>query len=220
MELFKTNHLIVEDKDIRGVTISLMRHRLFWGNEEYERPVNITDAFGKQSAIRAVPVKMKGTDVKRVGLVIDADSDLPATWSAVSNLCRKIGGNPPDICPAEGLVLVIGDQRFGVWIMPNNKLPGMVETMCYDLVPDSAQALWKFAVECAETARTKYAAPFASHYTPKAHLHTWLAWQSRPGERIGIAIKNNALGHKSEDANAFFSWFLDLFELHAWPKAV
>ncbi len=45
----------------------------------------------------------------------------------------------------------------------------------------------------------------------KAVLHTWLAWQERPGVPYGLAIKARYFGHDSPAARAFVEWFRRVF---------
>lgn len=213
MALPNPNRMLVEDTDIKGVVIALMKQRLHWGTKESDWPVAVKGAAGKDNVFRDLPVEIKGSEVKRVGIVVDADSDFSATWIRVSHLFKKLGGDLPAICPKGGLILNIGNQRLGVWIMPNNAAPGMVEHFCHDLVPSHAKPLWNFALRCVNVAKSRHGAPFLANYKSKAHIHTWLAWQSAPGERMGEAITRNVLEHGSDDAEAFVRWFIELFQL-------
>lgn len=43
------------------------------------------------------------------------------------------------------------------------------------------------------------------------HLHTWLAWQERPGIPFGTALEAQVFRHDTEDALRFISWFNRLF---------
>jgi Protein of unknown function (DUF3226) len=215
MEAPNPNRLVVEDTDLQGVVIGIMMHHIQWGGSKDEWPVYVQGKTGKSNVFkhREFAVEMKSSGTRRVGIVVDADSDLDATWNQVADFCRRLGGNPPTVCPKEGLITELRGQRFGAWIMPNNQMQGMVEHFCHDLVPGHAEALWKFALKCAKKARACYNAPFPEHYLPKAQIHTWLAWQETPGERMGAAITANVLGHDSDAAMAFVRWFVELFEL-------
>lgn len=209
--------LVVEDTDLQGVVIGLMMHYVEWGKTEEEWPVFVRGKKGKSNVFKPkeLKVEMKASGVKRIGIVVDANSDLKATWDQVSQFCKQLGGNPPRDCPKEGLIVPIADQIFGAWIMPNNQMEGMVENLCHGLVPASAEELWKFALNCAETAKNEKNAPFSPDHLAKAHIHTWLAWQKNPGERLGVAITGGTLEHVSDDAKAFVKWFMTLYELVA-----
>ncbi len=172
MVLPNPNRMLVEDTDIQGVVIALMKQRLHWGTNESDWPVSVKGKTGKDNVFRDFPVEIKGSEVKRVGIVIDADSDFSVTWNRVSNLFRRLSDGLPPSCPKEGLILNIGNQRIGAWIMPNNAVPGMVEHFCHDLVPSAAKPLWNFALQCVDTAKSSHDAPFPDHYKAKAHIHT------------------------------------------------
>ena len=206
------NRLVVEDTDLHGVVTGIMPHYVKWGKSEAEWPVLVSRKEGKEAVLGELPVEIKGTGVRRLGIVIDADNDLPGTWDKVAAFCKRLGATPPKVCPKDGLVIQIGNQTFGAWIMPNNELAGMVEHFCHELVPAASEELWKFAEECAKTAKAK-GAQFPNHYLPKAHIHTWLAWQETPGERMGAAITGKALSHDSETAKKFVTWMCKLYDL-------
>jgi len=206
------NRLVVEDTDILGVVIGLMKHHVKWGMTDAEWPVYVSKKLGKDSVFGELPVEFKGSGVRRLGIVVDADNDLDGTWAQVAAFCKNLGAPVPKKCPKSGLIVPIGEQVFGAWIMPNNELSGMVEHFCHELVPDDGEVLWKFAEECAKESRTK-GAKFPNIYMPKAHIHTWLAWQETPGERMGAAITGRTLGHESDSAKMFVKWFCDLYGL-------
>jgi hypothetical protein len=212
------NRLVVEDTDIHGVVVGIMKHHIEWGAAPAEWPVFVAKKMGKDSVFRELPVEIKGSGTQRLGIVVDADDDLAGTWNRVAAFCKKMGVAVQKKCPKEGLIVKIGDQTFGAWIMPNNEFAGMVENFCHELVPAGSEDLWKFAEECAKEAKKK-GAKFSDQYLPKAHIHTWLAWQATPGERMGAAITGAALGHESESAKAFVKWFCDLYGLNLKVKA-
>lgn len=212
----RPNLLVVEDTDLQGVVIGLMKHYVKpWGSHRDEWPVYIKGRQGKSAVFKPkeLMVEMKGSGIQTVGIVVDADTDAKSTWAQVRGFCQALGGTPPEACPKTGFITSLPTQRFGAWIMPNNELNGMVEDFCHLLVPEQAKELWGFAGECAKNAKKKYGAPFSDAHYPKAHIHTWLAWQETPGERMGAAITSETLHHSSDEAQAFVKWFCDLFQL-------
>jgi hypothetical protein len=206
--------LLVEDMDTKGAIIGLMGHHIKWGDNEDEWPVFI-DSLGSSSKVlnkSILNVRLKQSDLNTLGLIVDADSDFDSRWNTVRDICSSLGGAPPETFPERGLILnIIGSVRFGVWIMPNNKSSGMVETFCHNLVPDHAKPSWSFARECVEEARKK-GAPYKDAHLDKSHIHTWLAWQDPPGERIGIAFTKGFLDPKATIATQFVHWFRELFQ--------
>ena len=209
------NHLLVEDQDTCGAVIGLMRQHIGGPDSLDEGPAFI-EVRGSSGAVlnkKFLSVKMKESGLASLGLIVDADTDFLARWDTVKDVCRHLGGIPPEICPEDGLILDIGGRKLGVWIMPDNKSQGMLENFCHTLVPPEAKPLWEFARKCVDKAGTKKAPFNKEFHTDKAHIHTWLAWQDPPGERMGVAITKKILLHGSDSAQFFVCWFKTLFDI-------
>jgi hypothetical protein len=115
--------------------------------------------------------------------------------------------------PETGLILCDNNGvRFGAWIMPDNKSGGMVETFCRCMVPTAAEPLWQFA-ETSFRESQNHGASWRDVHMEKVHIHTWLAWQDPPGERMGAAITKRILDHTAAACQPFVQWFRDLYQL-------
>jgi hypothetical protein len=193
-----------------------MKNYVQWGNKTEDWPVLIKGEKGKNEAFKSLDVEKKGSELKILGIVIDADDSAQATWDKVAGYCRKYGVEPPAICPKSGYITPLDSIKFGAWVMPNNELEGMLEHFCHELVPPEAEVLWAYAEEAAREAKNK-GAVFSDLHMPKAHIRTWLAWQETPGIQMGSAISGKMLRHQSASADSFVQWFLDLFELTPKP---
>jgi hypothetical protein len=88
----------------------------------------------------------------------------------------------------------------------------MIETFCKFLIPDEAATIWQYALSVAGTAKQQ-GAPFREVHTEKANIHTWLAWQDPPGERMGSAITKKILDPNAPYAAPFSAWFKRLYEV-------
>ncbi len=77
--------------------------------------------------------------------------------------------------------------RIGVWLMPNNQLNGRIEDFIRFLIPanDELLPLAKKNVDNLISSRKNR---FIDSHRSKAIIHTWLAWQERPGIQLGAAI--------------------------------
>lgn len=95
--------------------------------------------------------------------------------------------------------------------MPDNQRSGALEEFLGDLV-DADDTLLPLA-ETSVTAARERGASFGQAQTRKAVLHTWLAWQERPGVPYGTAITAGFFGHDSPAALAFVEWFRRLFRV-------
>ncbi|MHB1287440.1 MAG: DUF3226 domain-containing protein [Leptospirales bacterium] len=216
----------MEDEDTKGAVSGLMKHHIEWGNSDNGWTVFI-DKMGSCNEVlkkENLNLRFKQSGIANLGLIIDADSDFTSRWDTVKEICSHYGGNPPEAFPESGLILTLDSirfqaltsamtpVRFGVWIMPDNKSQGMIETFCHALVPDDAKPLWSFARDCVKGAQSQ-GAPFKDIHFDKSHIHTWLAWQDPPGERMGIAFTKKFLDHESPSAMNFVNWFRNLFQV-------
>jgi hypothetical protein len=211
------NHLLVEDHDTQGAVIALMRHHINWPaglENEFNWPAKIEVRRSRDEVLNKAELatKLKESGLQILGFIVDADDDFGGRWDQVKDACRHLGGQPPVNCPPEGLVLDIESKRLGVWIMPDNASGGMLENFCHTLVPDSAKTLWDFARQCTDAARAQ-GATYKDVHVDKAHIHTWLAWQDSPGERMGNAITKKLLTHGADSALRFVSWFRNLYRV-------
>ena len=79
-----------------------------------------------------------------------------------------------------------GKPIVGIWLMPDNQIPGMLENFLSFLVPLN-DPLWSFAEDVLEQV-IKQDCRFPEVHKIKARVHTWLAWQKEPGKPLGQAI--------------------------------
>lgn len=206
------NQMIVEDEDIKGVVIGTMRHYLGgWSTKPEEWPIHIVVGNSADEVLKenGLVAGLQATGVKVLGIIVDANDKFRPRWERIRDFCRRNGGRAPDTCPEDGLVIdgVLG-RRFGAWIMPNNKDGGMLENFCLELIFNNA--LWYYAQSTADNAK-QFRAPYSDSHRHKAHIHTWLAWQDPPGERMGSAITKKILRPERGQAKIFAEWFRKLY---------
>ena len=215
--------LLVEDTDTKGIVIHLMKYHIAWGHNENEWPVCIKSMNSRNEVLDKKNLKntLKQSGITHCGLIVDSDNDFDSCLKKVKDTCSYLNINIPEKFTEEGLILNIDSPsanknninpvQFGIWIMPDNKSTGMIETFCKTLVPDPTDALWHFAQDCTKKAQEK-GAQYKNVHLDKAYIHTWLSWQDPPGERMGIAITKKLLNHNSQIAGKFVDWFKRLFE--------
>jgi len=173
------------------------------------------DDGGIDALLGTLPTQLKANDLERLGIVVDADTDLDARWAAVRNILLQAGGVDIPAAPDPGGTIVTIERpdrtlRVGVWIMPDNVIRGMLEDFVTCLVPAN-DTLWPRAVNCVvqipESERR-----FSPAHQAKAHIHTWLAWQEEPGRPMGQAITKRYLDAEAESAQRFIAWIRRLFD--------
>ncbi|HKI35834.1 MAG TPA: DUF3226 domain-containing protein [Gemmataceae bacterium] len=150
---------------------------------------------GKQNLSRYVRELRNRPGYERVvalGLTRDADTDCTAAFDHVRG---ALTGNQ---FPAPGPLrrILDGTPRIGVFILPGNSRPGMLEDLCMDSVDgDPALACLTTYFECVLRAAGRQPGNQA-----KARVHAWLASQTEPDRRLGEAA---AKGYWPWDNSAF-----------------
>ena len=160
-----------------------------------------------------IEAELRASELEALGIVVDANGDADSRWNEIRNRCGAEFEQLPARIPADGLVCTHAEgARFGVWIMPNNRMSGMLEEFLIGLIPLDSQELLNFAKSCVASAREK-GARFKDSQTRKAELHTWLAWQDEPGRQLHQAVNYRILDATSPNSAPFASWFRRLFDM-------
>ena len=199
--------LLVEGSDDRHVLYALLKH--------YQVPevFEVVQLDGIDRLLESIPVRLKLKDLPRMGVVMDADLDLSTRWGAVLAILRRAGYDPLPAEPApEGTIIPPPNDRlplFGIWLMPDNRLPGILEDFVRFLVPpdDALFAPAQSSVREAASIDQR----FSDADRPKAEIHTWLAWQERPGRPLGAAITARYLDAAVPQAETLVAWVRRLF---------
>ena len=200
--------LIVEGPDDEHV----VKH--ICGQHQLGKIENIHPYGGKDPLIEGIGVRLKESDIDVLGIILDADTDLQARWQAVSSCLSKAGyGNLPAIPAHEGTIIESPADsllpRVGIWLMPDNQVPGILEDFLRFLVPegDGLLAHVEQSIDSIPSEHLK----FADLKKSKARIHTWLAWQEEPGKPFGQAISARYLDSSLPAANIFTGWLQRTF---------
>ncbi len=167
-----------------------------------------------------ISTHLQVSGLTHLGLMIDADENVSDSWKMIRNACLQIENiyidNLPEQMPETGLIINIPNGtkfiKFGVWIMPDNIIEGMLETFLGYMIPEQGEYLWEYAQEVVREAKNK-GATFKESYIDKAEIYTWLAWQNEPGRQIHQAIKYNILNPNNPKVQRFINWFKELYDL-------
>lgn len=211
--------LLVEGNTEKRLIPELMEQRgVTWEPEAKKYAVEIVPAGGPVTAPGLIHTRLKESGVARFGVVFDADEMNGVEqdrWAAFTQQCSGIGIELPLTAPATGFLSILPSGiRFGAWMMPDNRPPGMLETFLFNLVKteESAGPVLQHAQDSVTKAKA-LGACFKSVHRDKALIHTWLAWQDQPGAQLHEAIKFKILDATSPRADAFVQWFRNLFEV-------
>lgn len=174
----------------------------------------IVDYGGVDSLIDSIEVRLKQSEIEVVGVIVDADVDLDARWQSISERLSRSGfsslpAKPPEdglvIDPPPGTLL----PRVGVWMMPDNKVPGILEDFLAFLVPagDPLFTYVRSTLDDLPVGITR----FSAGKKPKALIHSWLSYQEEPGRPLGQAVSARYLDPALPTADAFADWIRRLF---------
>ncbi len=161
--------------------------------------------------LAAIPEAVRRSSNTPVGFVLDADSNIQSRWDAVRFRLEDLGIECPRNPVSRGFIADVPNYntRVGVWLMPNNTDTGMLEHFLQGLIT-AGDKLLPLAQETTTTAMSTERR-FPEIHEPKAVIHTWLAWQEKPGIPFGTEITAEYFSHDTEIALAFVSWFRQLY---------
>lgn len=152
------------------------------------------------------------TGMKVIGAIVDADTDPHGRWHSLRSVLLDSGYIDFPNEPLEGGTIVpgmAGLPSIGIWLMPNNKLVGMLEDFLASLIREG-DVLLERAVSCVDGIPSEQRR-FRDTYRSKALMHTWLAWQEEPGTPLGLAMTKRYLDADHALARQFLQWLLRLF---------
>lgn len=195
--------LLVEGKN------DLMVFANIFEKNKVKESFKIQDKNGFTQIFKSLPIYFK-TDIKTLGVVLDADSNLQSKWQQLKGLLTSVGYEPTTL-NVNGTILIADElPRFGVWIMPNNQENGMLEDFVKHLVPKDDRIM-PFVEKKLEELESEKLNNYKPIHKSKARIHTWLAWQEDPGTPMGLAINKTYLDSNADLSQHFVKWINDLF---------
>jgi hypothetical protein len=204
--------LIVEGKDDQYSVVSLMKAHLPWPDDAH--PIHLEDGNGVNEILKDgyLTVHLKSRTTMVLGIMLDADKKPKDRYKALRNICLPYFPSMPRSIPATGLITKDNGKQLGIWIMPDNISPGILETFLSFLIPTKHTVVWQQAVNAVATARAS-GAPCRDVHLPKAELYTWLAWQDPPSLSAGQALTKKVLDPRATSAAAFVAWIRQLYSI-------
>jgi len=210
------NYLLVEGKDDLHVIYSLLLH---YQVPELFKPKTIdgisklSEAFedGVGRLLEAFEVELTLLEEGKLGIVVDADIDLAARWRSLQNILIGLGYEAVPVNPIPGGTIIEQNNRptVGIWLMPDNRIPGMLEDFVSFLLPPD-DLLWPVAEDILQKV-VEQDCRFRPTYRIKAKIHTWLAWQKEPGKPLGQAITATYFNANAPHAQELIDWIRRLF---------
>ncbi|ACK70294.1 hypothetical protein PCC7424_1862 [Gloeothece citriformis PCC 7424] len=207
----KPQQLLVEGKNDQHVIWALCKKYKLPETFSVELP-NEDGTEGVEALLSSLTARLKDIELKTLGIVVDADQNLQARWQSISDKLKIVGyQNIPHLPCPEGWIDTQSElPKIGVWIMPNNQLPGILEDFVTYLIPTDDQ-LHPKAIEIIDHLEQLTIHRYGTVQRPKALIHTWLAWQEKPGIPMGQAITAQVLTYHSSITETFITWLNQLF---------
>lgn len=206
--LLRPHHILVRDADDGD-------------SDERKFHVTVKQTRGISNLLEQLPATILAAEAKNlsIGVVVDANTDVGKRWNEIVESCAvpekpsyafpERPGNDGTIVPSPDGTLL---PRVGVWMMPDNRTEGEIEDFLKFLIPttDDSHQLYENVVASVDSIPPP--ARFGRKRS-KAMVHTWLAWQERPGTPMGLAIKERYLDPDVKQADDFVAWVRRLFSL-------
>lgn len=201
--------LLVEGTDDEHV----VRH--LRGHHGLEGAFEIFSCGGIEHLLKSFPIRLKGSGIGSIGVVVDANTDIQARWASLRRHLNHAEFPAVPVAPVrDGFISEPPPDtllpRVGIWLMPDNSTGGTLENFLRFLVPEP-DVLLEHAQQSVNTI-PQGRRLFAERDDTKALLHTWLAWQEEPGRPFGTAIKARFLDADVPEAVVFADWLKKLFD--------
>jgi len=208
-------YIVEGNSDKQLITELCMKHGLSKPAIDFpERGGGITQL------LESIPIRINESGVEIIGIVVDADANISARRQALRDrlqnaaiLQEKMYPSFPTSPPSTGWISSEShNPRVGVWLMPDNTNPGILEDFTRAMIDEDDRLLAK-AIETVDEIEQEDLNRYSEVERPKVIIHTWLAWQEESGRPLGQAVTHGYLRHDAPLALAFVAWLRRLFNI-------
>lgn len=176
-------------------------------------------ANNKEGVFSLLPVllsQLTDGSLLRLAVVVDADFvtahglGFQRTLERVTEILKKYDFNIIRGTGVDGFLFTHADglHDVGVWIMPNNRDDGMLEDWIQQVLDSAELDLFAQAVS---SCKALVAPKFKSIHQIKAHVATWLAWQTAPGRGMEYSIQEKLVNWNSPLGKKLVNWLDRVF---------
>lgn len=154
-----------------------------------------------------------------IGLLIDADDDMNSRYDEVNTYLADHMMSPIELpsLPNTGLIYEHNKTKIGIWLMPNCKGKGALESFLYNKITQDNSLLKEVenAVKQLEANSKNDTAlkhhMFLNKHKKKAILRTYMAWKNPPDLSLGTAVKASFFSKETDEERIFIKWLKKLF---------
>lgn len=172
----------------------------------------IKEKCGIEQLLASIDTEIQTSGLQAMGILVDANEDVAARWDAVKGRLAPANVDLPDSPVPSGTIVDghphDGIPRVGVWLMPDNTVPGELENFVAKMIP-AGDAVWPLSrsyIDGIPNAERK----FSEKKKARAQVHAWLAAREDP-RRMGEAIRTRDLEVDGALCQAFVDWLKRLF---------
>ena len=209
----KENILLVEGPNDRGVILGLME------KHHVEQKFTFVITTGIDNLLQQLDLYLKNAAAYGViGMVVDADTNADSRWQQLRDRLMKTGKYACRKMPLDdgGMIVEAEDQeqdaKVGIWIMPDNKYKGTLENFLLQMVPDDDVLINEVERELVHLEKDDLRR-YRDIDRNKAKVHTYLAWENKPGTSLKTAIASRVLNPDADVAKLFVGWIRRLYSL-------
>ena len=171
--------------------------------------VKVYDVGGKDKFSKTIArfVKIEGfSEVTKLGFVRDAEENLAK--SAFDSICNDLDNNNIPKPKNIGKVEKVNNMKIGIFIMPNNKDAGMLETLCLQSIKNEhCQNEMEAYIECLR----RFYKDNVSFNFAKAMSQVYLASKVPLVNSLGLGAEKGYWNFNDPLFNEIKSFLIDLF---------
>ena len=209
--------LIVEGNDAIALTQILLKRKTP-PPRGYSNPDKYKDEFvistkGFNNMPNAVLREIQNTDVKRIGIIIDANSigaeKRSSTFDEIftESKFQKIKQRWPTWAFDKN------ETQISIYVMPDNKSEGYLEHFFYGIIPSKYNTAKEYASEIVENYYSKDKVDIPDVRKQKAKTYAYLSLMDKPGLPFGTAVQAGYFDHNHQLAKELEDWFKHIFVL-------
>jgi hypothetical protein len=164
-----------------------------------------------EKAIYRFATDLKGNRQQPLGLIVDADMNLEKRQSEnIKEVGKYYTIQKKDFTKTGLIIQPALEQKFGVWIWPDNEKNGILEDLYLQLVQDGDLLLGE-AKRVVGNLPNIEPIRFRPQHISKAIVHSWLAWQDNPGAPIGASLQRSNIDLSKPIIQNFKNWLKNLY---------
>ena len=193
---------------VEGLNDKHVVEHVYWKRFKSEPPFAVLDKEGLSRLSESIGPELKAPEREVVGIIVDANDDLTARWTAITARLRNACPGIEIGDPVPGGTIAGSEPRVGIWLWPDNKSGGELEDFVAQMIPGD-DPVWPLSKRYIQGIPAEHR-PFSEGKTARAEIHAWLATREEP-RQMGLAIRTGDLEVDGALATRFASWLGNLF---------